>query len=191
LEDFAIVRSAAAAKCLVHPLRRKLIAELKQPASAASIARRLGMARQVVNYHCKALEKAGLVVHVTDVKAGNCVERVLQAVAGEFIIAPSVYGRTRAGEVAQDRFSARSAIASSLQTIDELASGLENAAQRNEPFPTLNLETEISLASAEQQMRFVEEATAALREIARKYNGPGARRAFRVKLQSYPKAAGR
>jgi predicted transcriptional regulator len=189
LEDFAIVRSAAAAKCLVHPLRRRLLAAVGQPSSAAAVARRLGMPRQIVNYHIKALEKAGLVSHVQDIRAGNCVERLVQAVAKEFVIAPSVYARMRAEEVSQDRFSARYAIASSLQTIDDLATGFEAATVRNEEFATLSLETEVYFESAAQQTRFAEEASVGFEAIARKYRHPSGKRSFCMKLQVYPKIA--
>ncbi|MDP9137929.1 MAG: hypothetical protein M3N38_07100, partial [Pseudomonadota bacterium] len=101
---------------------------------------------------------------------------------------PSVYARTRAEEVSQDRFSARYAIASSLQTVDDLALGLEAAAAQNHGFPTLSIETEVHFESAAEQRRFAEEATAGFEAIARKYQRPRGKRSFCMKLQCYPKA---
>jgi DNA-binding transcriptional ArsR family regulator len=185
LEDFALVRSAAAAKSLVHPLRRKLLEVVREPSSAAAVARRLGMRRQVVNYHFRALEKNGLVCHVQDVKTGNCVERMLQAVAREFVIAPSVYGRAHGAVLSEDRFSVRYAIASSLQTIEDLAMGIEAAGLRDESFSTLTLEAEVHFESAAAQTGFAREAVAAFEAIARKYRRPGGRRSFSMKLLAY------
>jgi hypothetical protein len=41
----------AAATVALEPVRSQLLAELSAPASAASLAARLGIARQKVNYH--------------------------------------------------------------------------------------------------------------------------------------------
>jgi DNA-binding transcriptional ArsR family regulator len=184
LEDFALVRSAAAARSMVHPLRRRLLEAVREPSSAAAIARRLGMRRQVVNYHFRALEKHGLVRHIRDVKTGNCVERMVQAVAREFVIAPSVYARTPASAAA-DRFSVRHAIASSLRTIEDLVTGLETAVGREAGFSTFTLEAEVHFETPAQQAGFARDATAAFEALARKYRRPGGGRAFSLKLLAY------
>jgi biotin operon repressor len=186
MQDLAIVRSAAAAKCLVDPLRRTLLAAVRQPQSATAVARQLGMPRQVVNYHVRALEKSGLVVHVQDARAGNCVERIVQAVAREFIIAPSLYSRSRAEEISEDRFSAIYGIASLLQSVDDLALGLEAATARNAKLHTFGMEAEVHLDSAAEHQRFAEEVGEVLDRIARKYRH-GRGRAFRLKFQAYPR----
>ena len=42
-------------------MRSRLLSELVAPASAATLATRVGLARQKVNYHLHALEAHGLV----------------------------------------------------------------------------------------------------------------------------------
>ncbi len=54
----SVPRSATAA---LDPVRTRLLGELAVPASAAEHAARVGIARQKVNYHLKALEAHGLV----------------------------------------------------------------------------------------------------------------------------------
>ena len=43
------------------------------------MGRDLGLSRQKVNYHLRALEDAGLVEHVEDRRRGNCTERIVRA----------------------------------------------------------------------------------------------------------------
>ena len=57
--DVAIIEDAAVAEVTLDPVRARLLAELAQPGSASSLAPRLGLSRQKVNYHLRALEATG------------------------------------------------------------------------------------------------------------------------------------
>lgn len=59
--DIQVIDDPAAATAALDPMRSRLLAELAAPASAATLAARVGLARQKVNYHLNALEKHGLV----------------------------------------------------------------------------------------------------------------------------------
>ena len=63
--------------------------ELAEPASATMLAARVGLARQKVNYHLRALERHGLVELVEERRKGNCTERVLRATAASYVISPA------------------------------------------------------------------------------------------------------
>ena len=65
--DVAVIESAAAAEAALDPIRARLLAQLREPASAASVAVRIGLPRQKVNYHLRMLENFGLL----DVFAGT------------------------------------------------------------------------------------------------------------------------
>ncbi|WP_222110222.1 winged helix-turn-helix domain-containing protein [Mesorhizobium amorphae] len=54
--EVEVIETAVAATAALDPIRSRLLAELTQPASAATLASRLGLARQKVNYHLRALE---------------------------------------------------------------------------------------------------------------------------------------
>ena len=54
--DVEVIEDPAAATVALEPVRSRLLAELAEPASAATLAGRLGIARQRVNYHLRALE---------------------------------------------------------------------------------------------------------------------------------------
>ena len=53
--DVEVIDNPAAATVALEPVRNRLLAELGEPASAATLAARLGLARQKVNYHLRAL----------------------------------------------------------------------------------------------------------------------------------------
>ncbi|RZJ43087.1 MAG: ArsR family transcriptional regulator, partial [Brevundimonas sp.] len=50
-----------AAHLALAPIRRRILAALVEPASAAGLAKQLDMPRQKIGYHLKALEDAGLI----------------------------------------------------------------------------------------------------------------------------------
>ena len=76
----------------LSPLRRSLLARLREPASAAQLAGELGVPRQKLNYHLRALETAGFLELVEERQRRGFVERVLAARAAAFIVDPQVDG---------------------------------------------------------------------------------------------------
>src|SRR5260221_13926433 len=58
--DIQVIDDPAAAAVAMEPKRSRLLSELAAPASAATLATRVGVARQKVNYHLRALETHGL-----------------------------------------------------------------------------------------------------------------------------------
>ena len=59
--DIQVIENPAAATVALGPMRSRLLSELVAPASAATLAARVGLARQKVSYHLNALEAHGLV----------------------------------------------------------------------------------------------------------------------------------
>ena len=64
--SIGVLNSTAQAATLLDPLRLEILACMREPDSAAGVARALGLPRQRVNYHVVELEKAGL-LEVADV----------------------------------------------------------------------------------------------------------------------------
>ena len=87
--DVAVIEDPEAAEVSLDPVRSRLLAELAEPGSATSLAGTLGLHRQNVNYHLKALERHGLVELVEERKKGNMTERVLRATALSYVISPA------------------------------------------------------------------------------------------------------
>ncbi|MFD0473884.1 ArsR/SmtB family transcription factor [Nonomuraea thailandensis] len=93
MHDVAVIEDAAAAEASLDPMRSRLLAELVEPGSATSLAAKVGLARQKVNYHLRTLERHGLVELVEERRKGNVTERVMQATAASFVISPPRWPR--------------------------------------------------------------------------------------------------
>src|SRR6476661_987662 len=78
--DIEVIEDPAAAEASLDPIRTRILHELAEPWSATQLAGRVGLPRQKVNYHLKALERHGLVELVEERRKGNVTERVVQEV---------------------------------------------------------------------------------------------------------------
>src|SRR3954463_14652167 len=90
--DVDVIDNPAAATVALEPLRSRLLSELAHPASAATLAARVGLARQKINYHLRALESHGLIRVAERRKWGGLTERLLVATATSYVISPGALG---------------------------------------------------------------------------------------------------
>src|SRR6185503_19698406 len=90
--DVEVIEDPAVATVALEPVRTRLLAELAEPASAAALAARLGLARQKVNYHLRALETHGLVEMADTRRWGGLTERLLVATASSYVVSPGALG---------------------------------------------------------------------------------------------------
>jgi DNA-binding transcriptional ArsR family regulator len=173
---------------LLQPGRLGLLEQLSEPDSAAGLARRLGVPRQKLNYHLRELEREGFLELIEERRKGNCVERVVRAVAREFLIAPQPPNRINADRVTADRFSAAYLASTAARMVRELASLCIRARRAGKRVATLTLETEIRFASAESRAAFAKEMTASIAHLAAKYHNERAEggRRFRLLSAVYP-----
>ena len=74
--DVDVIADPAAAAAALDPIKARLLAELARPASAASLAARVGLTRQKVNYHLRALEAHNLVKVAEERQWGGLTERL-------------------------------------------------------------------------------------------------------------------
>jgi hypothetical protein len=184
LATLQIVQSPEKAGVLLQPGRLRLLEQLTEPDSAAGLARRLGVPRQKLNYHLRELEREGFLELIEERRKGNCMERVVRAVAREFLIAP----QPTADRVTADRFSAAYLASTAARMIRALASLCIRARRAGKRVATLTLETEIRFASAESRAAFADEMTASIARLAAKYHNERAEggRRFRVLSAVYP-----
>ncbi|HET6919372.1 MAG TPA: helix-turn-helix domain-containing protein, partial [Jiangellaceae bacterium] len=96
MQDVEVIESAEAAAAALDPVRARLLGELAVPASAAGLAARVGIARQKVNYHLKALEAHGLLELSEERRHGGITERVLQASAASYVVSPAAVSASAA-----------------------------------------------------------------------------------------------
>lgn len=184
-----VVSNDRAARALLDPLRRELLEGLKEPGSAAILARRLGVPRQRLNYHLRELEKAGLVSLVEERKRGNCTERLVRATATSYLISPEALGALGATpEERRDRASASYLMAAAGRAIRSVG-GLEKRARAEQKrLATLTLEVDVCFENAAARAAFAEGlANAVARLVSRhQHSGPG--RSFRFLIAGYPAA---
>src|SRR5436305_13716728 len=90
--DIQVIDDPAAATVALEPMRSRLLSELAVPASAATLATRVGLARQKINYHLRALEAHGLVRLAGARKWGGLTERLVVATAASYVVSPSALG---------------------------------------------------------------------------------------------------
>lgn len=157
-----VIGKAERAAALLDPTRLRLIERLAEPDSASGLARKLGLPRQRINYHLRALESAGLVEEVETRRRGNCTERLVRATAFAYVIDPAVLG----------------AIGASPRRLADRASWAR-------------FEVDVRFATPESRAAFTEELARALASLAARYHHPDAPadHAFRFVIGGYPAPA--
>src|SRR6188768_4127330 len=132
--DVEVIDEPAAAVVALDPMRARLLAELAEPGSAATLANRLGLPRQKVNYHLRTLEEHGLVRLAEERRWGGLTERLLVATATSYVVSPAALGEAATDPAkSQDRLSARYLIALAARMVREvglLARRAESGRQR-------------------------------------------------------------
>lgn len=188
-QQLRVVESGEEASVLLEPTRLKLMGELREPTSAAELARRTGEARQRINYHLKELERVGLVRLVEERRKGNCVERIVQATASAYIVSPGVLGALGGDPASvRDRFSSAYLIAVAAESVREVAILREKAERAGKKVPTLSVQTTVRVSSPEQLSALGAELAEAVAKVAAKYHDERTPegRVFKVNLASYP-----
>ena len=186
---FALVDESARAASMLHPMRLRILDALREPGSASTVARQLGMARQKVNYHLRELEKAGFLEEVEQRRAGNCIERIVRAKATHYLINPEILGRLAAdGGSVQDRFSSAYLIALAAEMIRDVASLQQRAAKAKKRVATFALQTDVRFATAADRQAFTEELANCVTKLVAKYHDDetAGGRAFRFTIGAYP-----
>ena len=190
--DVAVIEEPGAAAVTLDPKRARLLSEMAEPVSAATLAARVGLPRQKVNYHLRTLEKHGLVQIAGERKWGGLTERRLVATARSYVISPAALGplacdpgRTR------DRLSASYLIALAARIVREVSHFARRSRETGKRLATFSLDTEIRFQSPEARARFSGELVVAISELARRYHdesAPGGRR-HRLVVVAHPAPA--
>lgn len=183
MHEVAVIGDAAAAEASLDPMRTRLLAELGEPASATMLAARVGLARQKVNYHLRALERHGLVELVEERRKGNVTERMMRATAASYVISPDALGAVQPDPArAPDRLSARWLLALAARLVRDVGELITASAQAGKRAPTFALDGEVRFASAADRAAFVEELAASIAALVGKYHDERAEGGRRYRL---------
>jgi DNA-binding transcriptional ArsR family regulator len=185
--DVEVIEDPAAAAVALDPVRSQLLSALAEPASAAALAARVGIARQKVNYHLRALEAHGLVVLTGQRQHGGITERVLQATAASYVVSPGALSSSAVHpESAADHLSARYLVALAGRAVGEVGDLARRAAAVGKRLPTMSIDTEIRFRNAADRAAFADDLTAAVIELAARYHHDDGR-PHRLVVAAYPK----
>jgi DNA-binding transcriptional ArsR family regulator len=187
--EVEVIEDPAAAMVALEPVRNRLLAELAEPASAAMLAARIGIPRQKVNYHLRALEMNGLAQMVEERHWGGLSERLLVATASSYVVSPHALGLLAADPGrSSDRLSAGYLIALGARIVREVGDLWRRARQADKGLATLSIDTEIRFRSPADRAAFTQDLSRAITSlVARYHNGaePGGR-LHRLVIVSHP-----
>ncbi|HEY1189918.1 MAG TPA: helix-turn-helix domain-containing protein [Gemmata sp.] len=187
--DIQVIDDPAAATVALDPVRSRLLSELSAPASAATLATRVGLARQKVNYHLRALEAHGLVQVAEERKWGGLTERLLVATAASYVVSPGALGPVAADPGREaDRLSAGYLIALGARIVGEVGDLVRRATEAGKRLATLAVDTEVRFRSAADRAAFSAELAEAVTKLVAKYHdasAPGGR-PHRLVLVAHP-----
>lgn len=177
--DIQVIDDPAAATVALEPTRSRLLSELAAPASAATLASRVGLTRQKVNYHLHALQGQGLVRLAQERKWGGLTERLLVATAASYVVSPGALGPVAADPSRDiDRLSASYLIALGARVVREVGDLVRRAKDTGKRLATLSVDTEVRFRSAAERAAFSKELTEAIATLVSKYHdasAPGGR----------------
>jgi DNA-binding transcriptional ArsR family regulator len=187
--DIQVIDDPAAAALAVEPVKSQLLAALAEPASAATLAARLGLARQKVNYHLRSLEDHGLVQVAEERRWGGLTERVMLASASSYVVSPVALGPIAADpDRGSDRLSASYLIALAARVVREVSGLIRRAMEAERQLATLSLDTEIRFKSAADRAAFTNELTQSVLSLVSRYHDtttPGGR-THRLVMMAHP-----
>nr|WP_236735033.1 helix-turn-helix domain-containing protein [Mycolicibacterium elephantis] len=188
--DVEVIDNPAAAVSALDPVRGRLLAELTEPASAAALASRVGISRQKVNYHLRALEEHRLVTQAGERRWGGLKERLLVATAMSYVVSPRALGpvATDPGRTS-DRLSASYLIALAARAVREVGELWAGARKADKRLATLSIDTAIRFRSPADRAAFTQELSDTVASlVARYHNETDTRgRGFRLLVAAYPK----
>ncbi|HVR38721.1 MAG TPA: helix-turn-helix domain-containing protein [Thermoanaerobaculia bacterium] len=184
-----LVDESARASAILNPMRMRILDALREPGSATTVAKELGLARQKVNYHLRELEKAGFLEEIEQRRSGNCIERIVRAKATHYLIHPEVLGRLATDPNAiADRFSSTYLIALAAEAIRDVAAAQEKATRARKKLATFSLQTDVRFATAEDRRAFTEALANAVAKLVARYHDDETEggRAYRFLIGAYP-----
>jgi len=172
------------------PFRRELLERLREPASATELAGELGLSRQRVNYHLKALEEAGLVVLVAERPRRGFTERILKATADRYVVDPAVVTPAQLTDAVEavDRHAAAHLVGVAAHTVREVTRMQAAADRRQERLLTFTVEAEVAFAQPADLEAFTEALADAVARTAARFHTPGGRR-YRLVAAAHPTPA--
>ncbi len=175
------------AAALMHPIRTRILGLAAEPASATEIADRLGQSRQSVNYHVRALARAGFLKRAGQRRKRNLVEQRYVATARGYVLTPEVLGPAAPDwRRIEDTMSAAYLMALTAQLQSDLAAASAGAQAEGKRLPTMSMHAELRFETADQRTAFTRALHAAILDVVARHSSPSGGRAYRLVLGCCP-----
>ncbi|MPZ99281.1 MAG: helix-turn-helix domain-containing protein [Dehalococcoidia bacterium] len=173
-------------QALSHPTRVAILEALRDPASAATVARAIGQPRQLVNYHLKELKRAGLVEPAGERRKGNFVEQLYRAVAQSFVVSPRVaWSDARRVEALRRQHTLATLVEQGERLQRDAAVLLDRAAFDGEEVASAAVTADVRFASEDDRAAFMDAYLRSLRDLLERH-GSRDGEPYRVMLAVYP-----
>lgn len=187
MQDVEVIENAQAAAVALDPIRARLLGELTTAASAATLADRVGLTRQKVNYHLRTLETHGLVSLAEERRHGGITERLLRASAASYVVSPAAVNASASDPAAAaDHRSAGYLIALAGRLVREVGALARRASATGARVPTLTIDTEIGFRSVADRAAFADELTTVVLDLAARYHHDDAP-PYRLVVAAHPR----
>ena len=194
----AVAEPRRVAALLGHPIRTRIVALARDPASSSDLAAQLRLSRQRVNYHVRLLARSGFLKRAGQRRKRNLIEQQYVATARAYVLAPEVLGPLALqGHHAEDAFSATRLIGLAAEAQADVSRALDAARTRGQRLATLSLDADLRFESPTQRQAFTEALQAAITDVIAKHTAPtttaegseGSGRPYRLLIACYPKRA--
>jgi DNA-binding transcriptional ArsR family regulator len=185
-EPVHVVEDVEALQVLGHPLRVRILELLREPGSAATVAREMGETRQKVNYHLKELERVGLVEPVGERRSGNFMETLYEAAGRSFLVSPRVgWSDPRRVEALRQQHSLERLVMVGGRLERDAVSLLDRAAFDGEQIASAAVEVDVHFADERVRAAFLDEYLETVQELCDRFGTREGLR-YRVVLAAHP-----
>jgi DNA-binding transcriptional ArsR family regulator len=183
-----LVEEADGLRAALGPLRKAVLEHLREPASATQVALALGVPRQRVNYHVRALERAGLVELVDQRQRRGFTERVMRATAGAFVVDPQVLAAPAplSAVAERDQFAAEHLVTCAATTVRDVGRMMSAAQAARKRLLTFTIEAELCFTEPADVHSFTAAVAEAIARTAEQHTTSAEGRLYRVVLGGYP-----
>ncbi|WP_029042099.1 ArsR/SmtB family transcription factor [Cucumibacter marinus] len=185
----ALISDPEAALAALTPLRQRILAALREPGSAASLAETLSASRQQLGYHLKALEKAGLIARAGTRQRRGFIEQLFRACADDFVLDPGLMARSLDAIDAQDKHAASHLVGAAATLVREVTRMQSAAEAEGSRLLTFTIEAELGFADPAELDRFTTGLAEAISELAKKFPPGEGRRGYHLVAGAHPAAA--
>jgi hypothetical protein len=182
-----VLEEAATIAAATHPVRAQILEAMREPSTAAAVARVVGQSRQNVAYHVRELEKLGLLCHVGQRQNGNFIEQTYVATARTLVISQaSTWGDpVRRTAALADQLSLAQLVTAGEQLQRDGAVLLDRAVFDGAEIASASVTTDVRFDSEEARAEFLHDYVDAVAALARKHASRGGA-PYRLVMAAYP-----